>query len=231
MEPRHWTEKDDVIFAEIRGVARARVTRFAALELAGFIRSKGYGVQFIAGTGLPGEKMIAPILPYAIEAGLGQMGANGTMLTPEFGSRVRVMGLSTDAPVTHGKPVDLGVNILCEKCQVCVNRCPGRALSKIKVNWHGVTKYKVVADRCLPILRFAECNICTKVCPVHHYGLKAVLDHYRTTDGEILGKGTSDLETYALFEKGEFGPGALPRFEVKEGGKGLMRMAKELDLA
>jgi ferredoxin len=202
----------------------------AALDVASFIRSKGYRVQFIAGTGLPGEKMIAPILPYAIEAGLGQMGANGTMLTPEFGSRLRVMGLSTDAPLTHGRPVDLGVNILCEKCQVCVNRCPGRALSKIKVDWHGVTKYKIVADRCLPILRYAECNVCTKVCPVQHYGLKPVLDHYRETGGEILGKGTPALETYNLFEKGQFGPGELPHFDVKEGGKGLMRMAKALDL-
>lgn len=200
----------------------------AAMEVADFIRAKGYRVQFIAGTGLPGEKMLAPILPYAVDAGLGQMGANGTVLTAEFGSRVRIMGLSTDAPVTHGKPVDIGVNVLCEKCQVCVQRCPGRALSKIKVNWHGVTKYKVVADRCLPVLRFAECNVCTKVCPVQHYGLKAVLDHYRETGGEILGKGTDRLEGYDMFEKGHYGPGELPRFDAQEGGKGLKHMASLL---
>ncbi len=201
-----------------------------ALHLADFIRSKGYRVQFIAGTGLPGEKMIAPILPYAVAAGLGQIGANGTMLTAEFGSRLRVMGLSTDAPFVHGKPRDFGVNVLCEKCQVCVNRCPGRALSRIKVQWHGVTKYKIVADRCLPVLRFAECNICTKVCPVQHFGLKPVLEHYAAT-GEVLGKGTAALETYSLFDKGEFGPGELPRLARDEGGQGLMRMAEDLGVA
>lgn len=202
----------------------------AGLELADFIRSKGYRVQFIAGTGTPGEQMIVPILPYAIAAGLGQMGANGTMLTPEFGSRVRVIGISTDAPVTHDKPVDYGINILCEKCQVCVQRCPGRALPNIKVNWHGVTKYKIITERCQPMLKYAECNICTKVCPVQHFGLKRVLDHYRETDGQILGKGTDELESYTMFDKGRFGVGERPKFNVKEGGKGLIQMAVSLKL-
>jgi hypothetical protein len=91
-----------------------------------------------------------------------------------------------------------------------------------------VTKYKVVADRCLPVLRFAECNICTKVCPVQHFGLKTVLDHYRKTGGEILGKGTDQLEGYDMFEKGHYGPGELPRFDAEEGGKGLKHMASLL---
>ncbi|MBM3541914.1 MAG: hypothetical protein FJX51_07695 [Alphaproteobacteria bacterium] len=221
------TDKAPSVEWDVHSYDTSLALALAAHEVAAFILAKGYRVQFIAGTGLPGEKMVAPILPYAIESGLGQMGANGTMLTPEFGSRLRLMGLSTDAPVTHGKPRDIGVNVLCDKCQVCVARCPGRALSRVKVQWHGVTKYKVVADRCLPILRFAECNVCTKVCPVQHFGLKAVLDHWRET-GAVLGKGTAALESYEMFEKGRFGPGELPRFDVKEGGKGLKRMAREI---
>jgi epoxyqueuosine reductase QueG len=221
------TDKAPSLAWDLHSYDTSLALALAAHEVADFIRSKGYRVQFIAGTGLPGEKMIAPILPYAIESGLGQMGANGTMLTPEFGSRLRLMGLSTDAPVMHDKPKDVGVNVLCDKCQVCVARCPGRALSRVKVQWHGVTKYKVVADRCLPMLRYAECNVCTKVCPVQHYGLKRVLDHWRET-GTVLGKGTPALEAYDMFEKGRFGPGELPRFDSKEGGQGLKRMAEEI---
>lgn len=58
VEPRHWTEKDDVIFAEIRGVARARVTRFAALELAAgprselALRGQGSVVALVGGMGI-----------------------------------------------------------------------------------------------------------------------------------------------------------------------------------
>ena len=51
-----------------------------------------------------------------------------------------------------------------------------------------------------------------KVCPVQKYGLKNVMDHYADT-GQVLGKGTHDLEGYELEGKGYFGPGELPVFE------------------
>lgn len=200
----------------------------AALEVAEFIRGQGFPVQFIAGTGMPGEKMLAPVLPYAVEAGLGQMGANGTMLTAEYGSRIRILALSTDAPVTYGKPVDLGINALCDACQICTNRCPGRALSRNRITWRGVTKYKVVAERCLPMLRYADCNVCTKVCPVQHHGLKPVLEYFEKT-GKVLGKDDTNLQSYDFFEKGRFGPGQLPRFGAKEGGRGLKEMVRALE--
>ena len=111
-----------------------------------------------------------------------------------------------------------------------MQRCPGRALPNIKVNWHGVTKYRIITERCQPMLAYAECNVCTKVCPVQHYGLKPVLEHYDKTGGKILGKGTDKLEAYNMFNKGFFGVGERPKFSVKEGGKGLIRMATSLKL-
>src|SRR5262249_25109933 len=146
---------------------------------------------------------------YAVEAGLGQMGANGQLLTPLVGSRCTLMSISTNAPLARDYPVDYGINGLCERCQVCVRRCPRRALPKVRVNWRGVTKYKLITERCLPMVsRYDGCSVCLKVCPVQKFGLKAVLDHYRET-GEVLGKGTEELEGYNLGEKGYFGPGQL----------------------
>ena len=60
--------------------------------------------------------------------------------------------------------------------------------------------------------RYLGCGICMKVCPVQKYGLKNVMDHYAST-GQVLGKGTHDLEGYELEGKGYFGPGELPVFE------------------
>ena len=62
-----------------------------------------------------------------VAAGLGQLGANGQLLSPHFGSRARLMMITTDAPVRYDKPVDYGVHAFCQKCLVCVDRCPGRA--------------------------------------------------------------------------------------------------------
>jgi hypothetical protein len=51
-----------------------------------------------------------------------------------------------------------------------------------------------------------------KVCPIQKYGLQATMEHYAET-GQVLGKGTHDLEGYELEGKGYFGPGELPVFE------------------
>tara|TARA_B100000470_G_C19661498_1_gene333304 strand:- start:75 stop:425 length:351 start_codon:yes stop_codon:yes gene_type:complete len=50
-----------------------------------------------------------------------------------------------------------------------------------------------------------------KVCPIQKYGMKPVMEHYVET-GEVLGKGTHELEGYNMEGKGYFGPGKLPSF-------------------
>jgi ferredoxin len=95
-----------------------------------------------------------------------------------------------------------------------VNRCPGRALVKEKVWWRGVEKNKLIYDRCRPVMATYEgCAVCMKVCPAQRYGLKPVMEHYVETGGEILGKGTDNLEGFELRDKGYFGPGKLPKFQ------------------
>ncbi len=179
------------------------------LELAAYIREQGYHAQVHS----PNDNSAAYI-PMFVQAGLGQLGANGQLLSPHFGSRARLMIITTDAPVAYDEPVDYGIHQLCQECQVCVNRCPGRALVKEKVWYRGVEKNKLIYDRCRPVMaRYEGCAVCMKVCPVQRYGMKPVMEHYVQTDGEILGKGTDNLEGYELRDKGYFGPGKLPKFD------------------
>ena len=107
----------------------------AAYELAEHILAQGYRVQFVHPAGFDLAMVLSQA--YAVEAGLGQMGANGQLLTPLFGSRCTLLSFTTDAPLVRDQPVDYGINVICEKCQVCVQRCPGRALPKVRVNWRG----------------------------------------------------------------------------------------------
>ncbi len=94
-----------------------------------------------------------------------------------------------------------------------MNRCPGRALVKEQVWYRGVEKNKLIYDRCRPVMAIYEgCAVCMKVCPVQKFGMQAVAEHYVET-GEVLGKGTEELEGYDLRGKGHFGPGELPHFE------------------
>ncbi|MCH8207179.1 MAG: hypothetical protein IH956_09290 [Chloroflexi bacterium] len=181
-----------------------------ALKLGDYIRSLGYYAQLHS----PNDNSAAYI-PMFVAAGLGQLGANGQLLSPHFGSRARLMIITTDAPVTYDEPVDYGIHKFCQQCQVCVNRCPGRALVKEKVWYRGVEKNKLIYDRCRPVMaRYEGCAVCMKVCPIQRYGMKPVMEHYIET-GEVLGKGTDNLEGYDLRDKGYFGPGELPHFDRK----------------
>ena len=181
-----------------------------AIDLAAFIRDElGYHAQIHS----PNDNS-AVYIPMFVAAGLGQLGANGQLLSPHFGSRARLMIVTTDGPITYDQPIDYGIHQFCQECQVCVNRCPGRALVKEKVVWRGVEKNKLIYDRCRPVMaRYEGCAVCMLTCPIQRYGMKPVMQHYIDTDGEILGKGTDNLEGYTLRDKGYFGPGKLPKFD------------------
>jgi len=184
------------------------------LRLAEFLRVRGYRSQIVAG---PIGVNLVKVLPYAEEAGLGQLGLNGQLLSPWFGSRWHPFAMSTNARMRHDQPRDFGVRKLCDACQVCVRRCPGRAIPSVRVHWRGAHKNKLQVEKCVPMLmRYATCNICTRVCPVQRYGLQEVLDHYHATGGQVLGKGTEELEGYSLPDRGHFGVGELPHFTRDE---------------
>ena len=170
-------------------------------------------------------------IPMFVQAGLGQLGANGQLLSPHFGSRARIMMISTDAPVVYDEPIDYGIHKFCQVCQVCVQRCPARALMKEKIWYRGVEKNKLIYKRCRPVMaRYLGCGICMKVCPIQKFGLQAVMEHYIETGGEMLGKGTHQLEGYTLEDKGYFGPGRAAdlrpgdlRHAARQGGRCALR--------
>ena len=209
LEQDYWqTQQIPSLEAEWAHFGTYEIAGALALDLAAYIRSLGYRAQIHSPNDNTGI-----YIPLFVNAGLGQLGANGQLLSPHFGSRARLMLITTDAPLQHDKPVDYGINKFCEECQVCVVRCPARALLREKVWYRGVKKNKLVYDRCRPIMiTYEGCAVCMKVCPVQRYGMKPVMEHYVET-GEILGKGTPNLEGYELRDKGYFGPGELPHFD------------------
>src|SRR5712692_6547229 len=75
------------------------------MELTDYIRSLGYRAQ-VSGPSLH----YGPMIPMFVAAGLGQLGANGQLLSPHFGSRARLAIITTDAPVTYDQPVDYGIH-------------------------------------------------------------------------------------------------------------------------
>ena len=94
--------------AEIVHSSTYRTQAAAGLELGNYIRSLGYHAQVIHSSDATG-----PVIPMFVAAGLGQLGACGYLLTPHEGSRCRLVSVTTDANVTHDKPIDYGIHAFC----------------------------------------------------------------------------------------------------------------------
>ncbi|MDJ0782648.1 MAG: reductive dehalogenase [Desulfosarcinaceae bacterium] len=93
-----------------------------AVALAEAIRSMGYNaIPSMNGTGLS--------VPMAIDAGLGQLGRMGYMITPWFGPHVRIAKVLTDMPLVKDAPIDFGVTEYCTSCGICAKECPSGAIS------------------------------------------------------------------------------------------------------
>jgi len=65
---------------------------------------------------------------YAAAAGLGEIGWNGVVLTPQFGGRQCFGVILTDAVLTEDELYK--GKTLCKRCYKCVESCPAGAISK-----------------------------------------------------------------------------------------------------
>jgi ferredoxin len=106
------------------------------------------------------------MIPAAIAAGLGELGKHGSMINREFGSCFRLSAVTTDVPLEHDAPEDIGADDFCLNCQVCVNACPPDAIYNEKQMVRGVEKWYVDFDKCIPYFGDTlACGICVAVCP------------------------------------------------------------------
>jgi ferredoxin len=150
-------------------------------NLARFIRSKGY--QCFARVPFDGHVKYPP---HAVNAGLGELGANGVVITREFGPRLRWCMISIDADIEPDKPANLNMAAYCDACRRCIKACPGKAIPDERLWWRGVFKRKINDTCCYPFfVKYEGCGICLKVCPMNRYGYQASMDAF-IKDGTIL---------------------------------------------
>ena len=106
-------------------------------------------------------RTLIAIFPYkhaAVAAGLGTLGRNGLLITQEFGPRVRLAGLLTDAPLEQ-TPVPQ--ENFCNDCHECISACPAQALQPPKDGEvYSINKFACRAYRQTGL----TCSMCLKAC-------------------------------------------------------------------
>ena len=140
--------------------------------LGEFIRNLGYrAIQCGNDTALS--------IPLAIDAGLGALGRNGLLITPKYGSNVRICKIFTDLPLLADKPDNrfiLKLNKFCKNCLLCAEACEKKAISfdsdpiyrgETISNNHGVRKYYINPEKCFEFWteNNSDCSKCITICP------------------------------------------------------------------
>ena len=150
------------------GIGYSRMA-FCAACLAEFLRNLGYRA-------LPMGNGTALSIPLAIDAGLGELGRNGLLITPQFGPCVRLCKVLTDMPLQADPPISFGVTETCKACRRCAEACEVGAISAAPEpsyeiacpsNNLGIRRWAVNQDECYSfwVRNGATCSTCIAACP------------------------------------------------------------------
>ncbi len=138
----------------------------AALFIAGEIQREGFTALSIPASQLLDWDKLRAHLSHreiAVLAGLGWIGRNNLLITPEFGSQVRLVTVLTDMELPAQSGNNAGGD--CGTCHACVKMCPVGAIDDDPENFD--------LDSCTAQLRrFSKsekintmiCGLCIKVC-------------------------------------------------------------------
>lgn len=144
-----------------------------AIKSSNLIQSWGFEALPVPASQTVGSKKLEGLISHkmvATRAGLGWIGKNALLITPQYGPRVRLVSVLTDLSLESSRPIS---ESKCGKCLLCVKTCPSGALkgrnwtlnarreSLIEVNLcHEIT------DSNRKILGEPVCGMCISVCPI-----------------------------------------------------------------
>jgi epoxyqueuosine reductase len=135
-----------------------------AFLLADAIQERGYrALPIAASQTIDWQKQIGHLSHRHVAAasGLGWIGRNNLLVTPQYGAQVRLVTVLTSMPLPQGQPLPFG----CGECRACLPVCPAGALGETPSEW----KY----EDCFRLLdSFARkrnlglhiCGLCVKAC-------------------------------------------------------------------
>lgn len=141
-----------------------------AWEVINFLRAEGFESVFSIGI---------PLKPIAVECGLGWQGKNTLLVTPQYGPRINLIAILTDAQLDADNPF---ASNLCGDCEKCLRACPTKALSPYECEITRCIVYSLecpdapeVTDEVREVEQrltyrptphsYIECSRCMDVCP------------------------------------------------------------------
>jgi len=138
-----------------------------AVQLAEFIRGLGYPAK----AHIDGNYDVVCSL-VAKDAGLGEIGRMGLLMTPKLGPRVRIAVVTTDIPLkVDERKFDPTMVNFCIQCKKCADICPSNAISfDDRKEIDGVNRWQINQELCFNFwtITGTDCGRCVSVCPYSH---------------------------------------------------------------
>ena len=107
----------------------------------------------------------------AIAAGLGWQGKSLLVISQDFGPRIRLVTILTDAAIKPDHPQ----KNRCGRCSFCSDACPVGAIKNVNTSSHYSSRDEALHfDRCLarvlenssrPFIESPICGVCIRACP------------------------------------------------------------------
>jgi ferredoxin len=116
-------------------------------------------------------------LPAVLMAGLGELSRIGELiLNPFIGPRSKSVLFTTNLPLAVDRPIDFGLQAVCNLCLKCARECPCNAIPfGPKVMFNGYEIWKPDVDKCgryrLTNMKGSACGRCMKTCPYNREDL------------------------------------------------------------
>jgi epoxyqueuosine reductase len=135
-----------------------------ALKITNFIQDRGWqALPIPASQIVDWEKQRAHVSHkhVAKQAGLGWIGRNNLLVTPQFGSRVRLITVLTNMPLGADEPLPWG----CEGCRACLSSCPSQSIKEKPGDFDHIGCYHQIKA----LVKAAGisqniCGLCVKSC-------------------------------------------------------------------
>ncbi len=138
-----------------------------AVQLAAVIRDLGYPARaHIDGN----YRVIAPLV--GRDAGLGEIGRMGILMTPREGPRVRIGVVTTSLElISDDYQPDMALIDFCTICKKCAENCPSRSIPfNNRGQNNGALRWQIDSDTCFLYWNVigTDCARCMAVCPFSH---------------------------------------------------------------
>jgi reductive dehalogenase len=138
-----------------------------ALQVATFLKNLGHDSR----AHIDGDyELICPLV--ARDAGLGEIGRMGLLMTPKLGPRVRIAVVTTNAPLKCSESkVDPTMIEFCKLCKKCAECCPSKSIPMDDMKeTRGAKRWRINSESCYQYwcTSGTDCGRCVSVCPFSH---------------------------------------------------------------